>query len=143
MRHRRITRAPSRRRVPGLRARASQAPSPSSTASSCAPPSRVNSRTFASRRASAHASARRSTISIALSSFHDEACDLAFVLFSKRIGRTELGASDGEARAEAVEDPDLAGGGGDQMKGMHGARLPDAIDAADSLLETHRIPRQF
>ena len=44
---------------------------------------------------------------------------------------------------EPIEHLRLAGVSRDEMDGVNRADLADAIDAADSLLEPHRIPRQL
>src|SRR4029079_9068969 len=44
---------------------------------------------------------------------------------------------------QTLKDPHFSGSAGDQMKGVDAASLADAINAAHSLLEPHRIPRQF
>ena len=42
-----------------------------------------------------------------------------------------------------AQDPRFPRVAGDQMHGMDGTALSDAIDAADPLLEAHRVPRQL
>ena len=48
-----------------------------------------------------------------------------------------------DARLQSREDAHLTRAAGDEMHGVHGARLADAIDAAGALLESHGIPRQL
>src|ERR1700681_333061 len=61
----------------------------------------------------------------------------------ERVGRADVLARPSDARFEPIEDARLAGVARDQVEGVNAARLTDAIDATDTLLEAHRIPRQL
>src|SRR6185503_15573910 len=62
---------------------------------------------------------------------------------SQWVGRTEVSLRCCDSCPEAGEDLHLAGVCGNQVERVHRARLTDAVDAADALLEPHRIPRQL
>ena len=68
--------------------------------------------------------------------------DGALLVFN-RVGGGDVLLRARDSRSEPIEHSRLAGVPGDEMDGVNRADLADAIDAADSLLEPHRIPRQL
>ena len=61
----------------------------------------------------------------------------------QRIPGTDIGLRAGDAQPKTVKNAHFRGPAGDEMKGMDTPALTDPIDAADSLLEPHRIPWQL
>ena len=61
----------------------------------------------------------------------------------QRILGTDIGLCAGDAQPKTVKNSHFRGAAGDEMKGMDAPALTDPIDAADSLLEPHRIPWQL
>src|ERR1700681_2031972 len=61
----------------------------------------------------------------------------------ERVGRADVLARQSDACLEPIEDARLAGVARDEIEGVNAGRLTDAIDAVNTLLEAHRIPRQL
>src|SRR6516162_5606949 len=118
----------------------SRSPLPNAASSSA----RVRDRAAVRRCASAIASPTRSSVSklIVVPPAHNGFRDVALVAV-QWIGYADLCSGGRETSSQAIGNAHLAGVGGDQMNGMNGPALTDAIDAADALLEPHRIPRQL
>jgi hypothetical protein len=77
-------------------------------------------------------------------SSENEPCDCALVCrVAQRVGCVHVGRSDRDAGAEPIEDGGFAKFRRDQVQGVDGPLLSDAIDASDPLLEAARIPRQL
>src|SRR5262245_28696249 len=62
---------------------------------------------------------------------------------AQRIRRADAGARPIDLQPEAFQPRGLRRLVADEMDRMDALSLPDAIDASDSLLKAHRIPRQF
>src|SRR5207247_11336580 len=61
----------------------------------------------------------------------------------QRVRDACLAARPRDLPSKALEQDGLRRAVRDQVKRMHRIRLPDAVDASDSLLQAHRIPRQL
>src|SRR6185369_15245525 len=66
-----------------------------------------------------------------------------FVPVPERVGHVDRCARRREPPPQTFENRSLAGRARDEMTRVNRPALTDAIDAADALLEPHRIPRQF
>ena len=106
-------------------------------------PSRKSARAVVSRSTSASASRRRSTDFVVMFFLPGEhkPRDVSFVV--ERIRCADIRVCRRDPRAESGEQALFAGAGRDQVKRVHGVALPDAIDAANALLEAHRVPGQL
>src|SRR5215471_6028658 len=136
----------SERRASLRRARATSgssarsSPRPHAASSSA----RVRERAAVRRVASAIVSLTRSSVSrlIVVPPAQNGFRDVALVAV-QWIGYADFCRGGRQTSSQAIGNAHLAGLGGDQMNGMNGPALTDAIDAADALLEPHRIPRQL
>jgi hypothetical protein len=59
------------------------------------------------------------------------------------IGRRDVGLRARDPSAKLVEEAELTRAGANQMKCVYRASLSDAVDTADTLLQSHGIPWQL
>src|SRR5437870_7206001 len=70
----------------------------------------------------------------------DQPGNRQLLIDANRIRGANLGLCRRDALGQTAQNSWLAGGGRDQMEGMHRPPLSDAIHTADALFEAHRIP---
>jgi hypothetical protein len=104
----------------------------------------VSARARARRVASALASARKSAITIVIVfSSRDQPRQRSLEAAADWIRRAQIRLRSGHSQPQARQNPRLAGAARYQVKCVDRALLTDPIDAADALLEPHRVPRQL
>jgi hypothetical protein len=72
-----------------------------------------------------------------------QARDGSLHVVAERVGRAKVGLRRKDPGAQPREDSRLPGAARNQVNGVDDPLLPDPIDAADALLEPHRVPRQL
>ena len=65
------------------------------------------------------------------------------LVVAKRILSADIGLSPRDADAKAMQHPHFRSSARDQVKDVNPTVLSNAIDAADALLEAHRVPWQL